>query len=147
MKQKRKKPVARTPEAVAKYKELFLKQLAKGRSPGAAARAIKIARQTAYNWKNDDRKFDAAWRDAVETGLDLLETKLYDSAMNGNSSDAQFILKHRRYGTREAPAVKSNFMLNITLQEQYKRLERLGLPVPVIETDYEEDNLALAGHP
>jgi hypothetical protein len=31
MKQKRKKPVARTPEAVAKYKELFLEQLALAR--------------------------------------------------------------------------------------------------------------------
>jgi hypothetical protein len=38
MKQKRKKPVARTPEAVAKYKELFLEQLELGCSPGVAAR-------------------------------------------------------------------------------------------------------------
>ena len=45
---KKRKPdkehVARTPQAVAKYKELFLKQLALGRSPGAAARVVKIAR-------------------------------------------------------------------------------------------------------
>ena len=54
--------------------------------------------------------------DAVERALDALETQLYDSGMNGNSSDAQFILKHRRYGTGEAPAVKSNFFLNIALQ-------------------------------
>jgi hypothetical protein len=27
----------------------------------------------------------------------------------------------------------------VTLQEQYERLERLGLPVPVIESDNEED--------
>jgi hypothetical protein len=72
--------------------------------------------------------------------LDVLETQLYDSGMNGNSSDAQFILKHRRYGTGEPPAVKSNFMLNITLAEHTKRLERLGLPVPQIEGDYEDDD-------
>jgi hypothetical protein len=30
--------------------------------------------------------------------------------------------------------------LNITLQEHYKRLERLGLPVPVIESDLEDDD-------
>jgi hypothetical protein len=61
--------------------------------------------------------------------------------MAGNSSDAQFTLKHRRYGTGEAPAVKSNFILNMTLQEHYKRLERLGLPVPQIEGDcIEEDD-------
>jgi hypothetical protein len=139
-KRKRKKPVARTPEAVAKFKELFLKQLALGRSPGVAARKVRIARATAYGWRKADQEFDAAWVDAVETGLDLLETKLYDSAMNGNSSDAQFMLKHRRYCTGEAPAVKSNFMLNITLAEHTKRLERLGLPVPQIEGDYEPDD-------
>ena len=51
---KHKKHVARTPEAVAKYKELFLAQLQKGRSPGVAARNIKIARATAYGWKKED---------------------------------------------------------------------------------------------
>src|SRR3989442_15389089 len=96
-KRKRKKPVARTPEAVAKFKELFLKQLALGRSPGVAARNVRIARATAYGWKKADQEFDAAWIDAVETGLDLLETKLYDSGMKGNSNDAQFILRYRRY--------------------------------------------------
>jgi hypothetical protein len=146
-KRKRKKPVARTPEAVAKFKERFLKQLALGRSPGVAARNVRIARSTAYGWKKEVQEFDAAWVDAVETALDALETQLYDSAMNGNSSDAQFILKHRRYSTGEAPAVKSNFMLNITLQEHNKRLERLGLPVPVIEGDYEDMDAPPTGHP
>ena len=74
-KRKRKKPVARTLEAVAKYKARFLKQLAMGRSPGVAAHNIKIARSTAYAWKKEDQEFDAAWVDAVETGLDKLETQ------------------------------------------------------------------------
>ena len=133
-KRKRKKPVARTPEAVAKFKELF---------PGVAARNVRIARATAYGWKKEDQEFDAAWVDAVETGLDLLETKLYDSGMNGNSSDAQFMLKHRRYDRGDARP-QSNFILNITLQEHNKRLERLGLPVPQIEGDYEEEELSTA---
>jgi hypothetical protein len=71
----------------------------------------------------------------------LLETKLYDSGMKGNSQDAQFILRYRRYNnvSNGGRPQQSNF-LKITLQEQYKRLERLGIPLPVIETDYEEDN-------
>jgi hypothetical protein len=142
-KRKRKKPVARTPEAVAKFKELLLKQLALGRSPGVAARNVRIARATAYGWKKEDQEFDAAWVDAVETGLDALETQLYDSGMNGNSSDAQFMLKHRRYDRGDARP-QSNFILNITLQEHNKRLERLGLPVPQIEGDYEEEELSTA---
>ena len=36
-----------------------------------------------------------------------------------------------------ASGAQSNFILNITMQEHVERLERLGLPVPVIETDYE----------
>jgi|SRR6266498_3188660 hypothetical protein len=141
-KRKRKKPVARTPEAVKKYKELFLKQLARGCSPGVAAENIKIARATAYGWKKEDEQFDAAWVDAVETSLDKLETRVYNSGMRGNASNAQFTLKHRRanvYGNVDSQQAKSNFILNITLQEQYKRLERLGLPLPVIESDYEEE--------
>jgi hypothetical protein len=43
-----------------------------------------------------------------------------------------------RVGDR-APATLTNYFLNVTLQEQYERLERLGLPVPVIESDNEED--------
>jgi hypothetical protein len=30
----------------------------------------------------------------------------------------------------------------MTLQEQYKRLERLGIPLPQIESDYEDENVA-----
>ena len=52
-------------------------------------------------------------------------------------------MRYRRpevYGGRgadEKPA-QSDFILNITLEEQFKRMERLGLPIPVIESDYEE---------
>jgi hypothetical protein len=151
VKRKHKKHVARTPVAVEKYKQLFLAQLEKGRSPGVAARNIKIARCTTYGWRKADQEFDAAWKDAVETGLDVLETSVYDSALAGNSSDAQFILKHRRramYGNTDCPKA-SNFILNITLQKHYKRLGRLGLPIPMIESDLEEDDAPpqSANHP
>jgi hypothetical protein len=134
----------RKPEDVAKYKERFLKQLALGRSPGVAARNVKIARSTACGWKKQDQEFDAAWRDAVEAGVDRVETAVYKSAIAGNSSDAQFILKHRRrevYGNVNVDdrPQQSKFISNITLQEHRKRMERLGLPLPVIESDREED--------
>ena len=141
---KRKKPVARTPKAVAKFKKLFLKQLELGRSPGVAAENIGIGRSTAYNWKQNDADFSAEWVDAVETSLDKLETQLYDNALAGNSSDLQFALKHRRkavYGNiteDRSPASQTNFIANVTLQEHLERLDRLGLPRPVIETDEED---------
>ena len=148
-KRKKRKPdkthVARTPEAVAAYKKLFIKQLAMGRSPGVAADNIKIARATAYGWKKEDAEFDAAWVDAVETALDKLETRVYNSGMRGNASNAQFTLKHRRKGVYgndgdRAPNMQTNILANITLQEHLERLDRLGLPRPVIESDHEQDD-------
>ena len=141
-----KEHVARTPQAVAKYKKLFLKQLALGRSPGGAARVVKIARSTAYAWKREDPEFDAAWVDAVETGLDLLEDSVFERGLKEGGEDARFILKHRRYNIKSPEEVRikspeeviSNFFLNAPLEEHYKRLERLGL-YPVIEKDYEEE--------
>ena len=133
-----KEHVARTPQAVAKYKELFLKQLALGRSPGAAARVVKIARATAYAWKNQDPEFDAAWVDAVETGLDLLEDSVFERGLKEGGEDARFILKHRRYNNK-SPEVRSNFLLDISDEEHQARLERLGLVPRVIETDYEDN--------
>jgi hypothetical protein len=142
-KRKPRTPNARTPVAVAKFKQLFLKQLEKGRSPGVAARNIKIARSAVYSWRKADQEFDAAWKDAVETGLDVVETKIYDRAVKDSPEDARFLMRYRRY-ERDRPDSRqpNNFILNVTLQEQYKRLERLGIPLPVIETDCEEENVA-----
>jgi hypothetical protein len=98
-KRKHKNHVARTPKAVAKYKALFLKQLALGCSPGAAARNLNIARSTAYGWKKEDQEFDAAWVDAVETSLDKLESVLYSIGKNDRDVNAIMnMLKYRRYG-------------------------------------------------
>jgi hypothetical protein len=147
---KHKKHVARTPAAVAKFKERFLKQLALGRSPGVAARGVGIARSTAYGWKREDREFDAAWVDAVETSLDKLETELYDIAKEDPDNIAsrlraiELTLRYRRYGTggSRTPHQQTNFMMNVTMEEHFKRCERLGLPRPEIECDYEETDAA-----
>ena len=138
-----KKHVARTPVAVARYKELFLAELAKGNAPGDAARIVKIARSTAYSWKSEDRDFEVKWIDAVETGLDHLETVAYKRAEAKSDYLLIKILQARRpevWGggeVRERSNQSNNFFLNFTPEEKLKRLERLGLPVPVIESDFE----------
>jgi hypothetical protein len=144
-KRKHKEHIPGTPVSIAAYKKLFIAQLALGRSPGVAADNIKINRSTAYAWKKEDAEFDAAWIDAVETALDKLETRVYNSGMRGNASNAQFTLKHRRksvYGNVEGDrglSSETNYFMNITLEERLERLKRLGLPLPVIESDHEED--------
>ena len=42
---------------------------------------------------------------------------------------------------------QNNYFLNITLQEQRETLERLGLPVPVIESTREEEYATLKKKP
>ena len=141
-----KKHAPRTLVATAANKELFIEQLATGIAPGDAAEAINIDRSTAYAWKKDDGLFSARWDNAVETSLDKLETVLYNAAKSGDINAIMNALKYRRkhvYSNNTSDADRlsgsqTNF-LNVTLKEQFERLERLGLPVPVIESDREED--------
>ena len=118
----------------------------KGKAPGCAAEIADIARSTAYVWKADDAAFAALWVEAVECSLDRLETKEYDLAMDGNMERdrmaAEVAAQKQYQNTKDhTPATSmTNYFLNMTVQEQFERLERLGLPVPVIESDeeYEE---------
>ena len=126
----------------AQGKELFLAWLATGLAPAAAAEKANVSRTTVYAWKKEDSEFDAKWVDAVETALDKVESAMFMNALAGDTSNQQFIMKHRRrsvYSNVENDRPQqTNLIMNITLQEQFKRLERLGLPLPVIESDYEE---------
>jgi hypothetical protein len=145
----RKKRVARTPPAVKVHKVMFLEALAKGCGVADAAKAVDIARCTAYKWRKEDSEFDAAWQDAVETGVDHVETAVYNAALDGNMVAAKLILKHRRresYGDTNNQQT-NNVTLNITLAEHEQRMERMGLLVPQIETDYDDDEQVIENAP
>jgi Homeodomain-like domain-containing protein len=145
-KRKHKVHVPSTPTDTALRKKAMVKLLAAGVAPGDAAEKVGISRSTGYNWKTEDKAFSAQWDNAVETSLDKLETELYDIAKNDPDNISPRIkaiettLKHRRYGNGEshAPRQQTNFILNVTMEEHFKRLHRLGVPVPEIESDYEE---------
>jgi hypothetical protein len=144
----KRKEAGHSPQATAKNKALFLMELRKGHTPDIAAEHAKIARRTAYNWKQEDQEFAAAWEDAHETGLDRIEDKVKMNAIDGSSVDAHFILRHRRrdvFGNVEEKPQHTNYFLNVTLQDQIKRMQRLGLPLPVIESDREEDYAPTGG--
>jgi hypothetical protein len=137
--------------SVERHKKRYLAELAKGRAPTVAARMAGLARSTVYKWRREDVEFAAAWVDCVEQGLDLLEDRAYQRAMKNSDQLLMFQLRARRpevYGrSGDSRPQPSNFILNLTLQERLKRLERLGLPVPVFETDYEDVDAPPAGHP
>ena len=74
----------------------FLDALATGLSVSAAASAAGIGRQTAYDLRNRDPDFAAAWDDALEAGTDVLEDEARRRALNGSDLLTIFLLKGRR---------------------------------------------------
>lgn len=145
-----KKEASHAPEATQENKMLVIAALAGGMSPSEAAEAVKVGRSTVYDWKKADLAFSAAWDSAVLTSYDKLEGRLYRIAMNAEDAIARLaimdILRARKgpewnsnnQGDRVSGS-QNNYFLHMPMQEHIQRLERLGLPVPVIESDNEED--------
>jgi hypothetical protein len=74
-----------------------------------------------------------------------LETVAYNLGMGGDMRAIEWNLKWRRRemyndseeSRRAISNQTTNYFLNVPPQEHYETLERLGLPAPVIEPDYE----------
>ena len=143
-----KKHASHASVATEKNKKLFLKAVAAGCTIADAADVIGIARSTAYMWKKDDAAFDAQWDDAVETGLDRVETALFKRAIESSDSNAQFILSRRRpeiYGKRDTPPPKKEDE-QAKLEDARQTLIQLGYQPRKIEGDYDEVDVAPAGN-
>jgi hypothetical protein len=148
-KKKRKRKIPDGPIATPVYKKRFLEKLAAGNMPTVAAKLAGISRAAVFNWKKEDHEFAIAWDDAIEAGVDKVETALIKRAIKDDTPAAlAFLRAYRpeRYARREGGESRNNFILNITVAEHNKRLERLGLPVPVIESDLEDDAPTVITH-
>jgi hypothetical protein len=150
------------PRAIIKQqpiKDRLIEALHSGASPGKAARAAGISRAEAYRWREEDPAFDRAWVEAVAEGIDKLEDEAFRRAHDGYNArtvrdkDGNIISEMREYSdslltlllkvrrpetfNRPTEAVSSRLDVRVSLSEAKARLERLGLPIPVIEGDYE----------
>ncbi|HZS19172.1 MAG TPA: hypothetical protein VFA51_14685 [Candidatus Udaeobacter sp.] len=91
-----------------RWRERFLRALARSPSVTFACKAAGIRRQTAYAWKERDEAFAAQWDDALNQSLDALEHEAYRFAVSleggepGTASArarmAEFLLKSHRPG-------------------------------------------------
>ena len=63
----------------------FLKELAKRGNVTAAAKAAKIGRRTAFDYKAADPEFAQAWAAAMEEAADRLENEAFRRAHDGVS--------------------------------------------------------------
>jgi hypothetical protein len=70
--------------------------LAQGRRPATCAAAIGVCRATLYLWRSDNPDFALRWDQAVATATDRVEEAIYESAVNGNTDDGRWWLKHNR---------------------------------------------------
>ncbi len=72
-----------TPAQITHKKTLFLKAMNRGIfSPGIAARAADISRNTALAWRDTDPEFAARWDELTETALDRIEETIRKTCLN-----------------------------------------------------------------
>jgi hypothetical protein len=124
-------------------KRQVLELLLNGESPGNAALAVEISRRQLYNWRSQDERFAEKWDDAVQTGIDKLESLAYKRAINGSDSLLTMYLKCRRPEVWNPDRQIANNTLNLkvtTFYDAMSKIERLGLPAPLIEYDEFEDD-------
>jgi hypothetical protein len=75
--------VANRTKRTPQRERVILAELAKGATIAEAAAAAGVGRRTAIEWRDQDPDFKAAWEDAYETGVDLLEAEARRRARDG----------------------------------------------------------------
>jgi hypothetical protein len=62
---------------LGRWRKVFLDQLTKTPSVTHAAKAARVTRRTAYNWRESDPEFAERWDDALAESIDALEHQVY----------------------------------------------------------------------
>lgn len=98
MTQGRKASTKTTPEKEvrANAQQVFVEHLSNGDTVTNSAKAARIDRTTAYNWRDSDKDFALAWDDALEAGTEKLETEATRRALESSDTLLIFLLKARR---------------------------------------------------
>lgn len=147
---KRKNKIGNKPETTARYKQRFLAKLELGNAAAGAAKLAGVARSTVFGWKKNDPEFALAWEDSVHAAVDKVETSLMRRAIKNSDTAAIAILKAyrpERYDRKAWNEARTPSERRISLQEHFKQLERLGLPVPLLESDYDDEIVDAAPGP
>lgn len=75
--------MANRPKRTDRARDRFLLVLAERCNVSEAARAINIARSTAYEWRRSDQEFAALWDEAEQIAIDRLESEAWRRAVDG----------------------------------------------------------------
>jgi hypothetical protein len=87
--------MART-DRTDRAREAFLGALRETCNVSHAARSAGIGRRTAYDWRDADPDFAAAWQEAEDEAVDKLEQVARDRAIDGSDRMMEILLKAHR---------------------------------------------------
>lgn len=105
-----------------------------------ACDAVSITRQTAYNWRDDDPEFAAAWERALKIGVSALEDEAHRRAFEG--TDEPVYYNGSECGSvRKYSDTLAIFLLKAHAPEKYRENTRMELtganggPVQISDTE------------
>src|SRR2546430_2891710 len=75
------------------WRSRFLASLRRFPSVKQACAASGIARRTAYDAKDRDETFAAAWDEAISASIDEVEAKVMEAGLKGDMNVAMFLLR------------------------------------------------------
>jgi hypothetical protein len=89
----RTKQTYRARAKTTRWQRAFFHALRQTPNVQAACKSAGIARSRAYECRDADKRFAAAWQDALGASIDKLEHKAFQLAMAGDSTLITFMLR------------------------------------------------------
>lgn len=122
--------IKRGSKAPKNWRENFLRALAECGNISAATRVAGINITTAYDHRNKDPVFAAAWDEAHEESIDALEGEARRRAMETSDTLVMFLLKANR------PAkYRDNFRFNEMVEQLARAVQAATLPASLAAED------------
>jgi|SRR5581483_10006022 len=140
----------KTAEQKALAKQWFLEELPRCHTVSSACEYAGIHRNTAYQWKEQDKKFSEAWDVAVERIHDKARAKIFERAYEGIES---FVVSNGKlvYGPDGKPLVERKYSDSLAALyaranlPEYKDKQQIDLKFQMAEQDAKDKEELLAG--
>jgi len=111
------------------WQEIFLEKLAKLSNVSAAARAAKITREYAYQYRYENEDFAKAWQDALSEATENAEGELYRRAVHG-TLEPVYQSGEKAGSIRRYSDTLLIFLLKAHRPEKYREITRSELTGP-----------------
>lgn len=121
------------PSIPAQSLQRFLDALALGATIDEACKRSCIGRSTIYEYRSDDPEFAAAWTEARERAIDVLERELYVRAKDRKDPQSASLLKFALAGYRRqtfGQRVEIDAKVTAVPLDEARRLQELAATRP-----------------